>query len=101
MLAALAQETRLRLYRLLVKRGPEGYTPGEIGERLDVAAPTLSFHLRALSNAGLVAARREGRHLHYSVNFDQMDALVAFMTDQCCSLATADGRGAACGTARR
>ncbi len=87
-LAALAQESRLALFRLLVKRGPEGYTPGEIGERLRIPAPTLSFHLKSLSAAGLVGVRREGRFLFYSANFGQMNEIVGFMTDHCCSLAT-------------
>jgi ArsR family transcriptional regulator, arsenate/arsenite/antimonite-responsive transcriptional repressor len=95
-LAALAQESRLSLFRLLVKRGPEGYTPGAIIERLAIPAPTLSFHLKALSAAGLVVVRREGRFLYYSANFDKMNALVEFLTEQCCSLATGDCSGANC-----
>lgn len=95
-LAALAQESRLALFRLLVKRGPEGYTPGEIIERLGIPAPTLSFHLKTLSTAGLVVVRREGRFLFYSANFDKMNGLVAFLTEQCCSLATGDCSDAAC-----
>lgn len=87
-LAALAQESRLALFRLLVKRGPEGYTPGEIIGRLDIPAPTLSFHLKTLSTAGLIDARREGRHLFYSANFDTMNGILGFLTDHCCSLAT-------------
>jgi DNA-binding transcriptional ArsR family regulator len=87
-LAALAQESRLALFRLLVKRGPEGYTPGEIIGRLDIPAPTLSFHLKTLSTAGLIDSRREGRHLYYSANFDTMNGILGFLTDHCCSLAT-------------
>ena len=68
-LAALAQESRLALFRLLVKRGPEGYTPTELTEKLGVPAPTLSFHLKELQRAGLIEARREGRHLFYRPNF--------------------------------
>src|ERR1700685_3981730 len=64
-LNALASDPRLTVYRLLVKRGPEGYTPSELIERLDVPAPTLSFHLKGLMHAGLVASRRERRNLHY------------------------------------
>ncbi len=96
-LAALAQESRLALFRLLIKRGPEGFTPGEIIERLGIPAPTLSFHLKTLSTAGLVEARREGRFLFYSARFDRMNSLVGFLTEQCCSLATADCSDAACG----
>lgn len=88
-LFALAQESRLAVFRLLVKRGPKGYTPGELAERLSLPAPTLSFHLKELVNAKLIAARRDGRFLYYSVNFDRMRAVVDFLTDQCCSLADA------------
>ena len=86
-LSALASEARLAAFRLLVRRGPAGYTPTELTRRLDVPAPTLSFHLRELVNAGLVASRREGRNLHYSPNLDRMQSLVGFLTENCCSLA--------------
>lgn len=86
-LGALAQESRLAVFRLLVKRGPEGFTPSVIAEKLDIAAPTLSFHLKELQNAGLVSARREGRFLFYSTRFDRMKGLVGFLTDECCSQA--------------
>ena len=86
-LGALASEARLGVFRLLVKRGPEGYTPSELSERLGVPAPTLSFHLKELVNAELVTSRREGRNLYYSPNFERMHALVGFLTDNCCSLA--------------
>jgi ArsR family transcriptional regulator, arsenate/arsenite/antimonite-responsive transcriptional repressor len=86
-LSALASEARLAVYRLLVKRGPEGYTPSELTVRLDLPAPTLSFHLKGLSQAGLVASRREGRNLYYSPNFERMHALVGFLTENCCGLA--------------
>jgi ArsR family transcriptional regulator, arsenate/arsenite/antimonite-responsive transcriptional repressor len=86
-LGALAQESRLALFRLLVKRGPDGFTPSVIAEKLDIAAPTLSFHLKELQNAGLIAVRREGRFLFYSTRFDRMKGLVAFLTDECCSQA--------------
>jgi ArsR family transcriptional regulator len=88
-LGALASESRLAVFRLLVKRGPQGYTPSELIERLDVAAPTLSFHLKELMHAGLVVNRREGRNLYYSPNLERMNALVAFLTENCCSLADA------------
>jgi ArsR family transcriptional regulator len=86
-LSALASDPRLTVYRLLVKRGPEGYTPSELVERLHVPAPTLSFHLKGLMHAGLVVSRRESRNLYYSPNFDSMNALVGFLTENCCSLA--------------
>ncbi len=87
-LAALAQESRLALFRLLVKRGPEGYAAGNIGERLGIPSTTLSFHLKALAQAGLVTARKDGRFLFYAANFARMNQLVSFLTDHCCSLAT-------------
>jgi DNA-binding transcriptional ArsR family regulator len=92
-LAALAQESRLALFRLLVKRGSEGYTPTQLAEKLAVPAPTLSFHLKELQRAGLIGVRREGRFLFYSPNFPQMNELIGFLTENCCSLADKD-----CGT---
>lgn len=89
-LSALAQESRLAVFRLLVRRGPEGFTPSEIADRLDIAGPTLSFHLKELQHAGLISARREGRFLFYSTRFDQMESLIGFLTDECCSQATGD-----------
>lgn len=86
-LSALASEARLAVFRLLVQRGPEGYTPSQLHKRLNLPAPTLSFHLKGLAQAGLVASRRDGRHLYYSPNFEHMSALVGFLTDNCCSLA--------------
>ena len=83
-LAALAQESRLALYRLLVKRGPGGLGPGELSEKLGVPAPTLSFHLKALTHAGLIEQRREGRNLYYSAAYPRMNDLLAFLTDNCC-----------------
>lgn len=86
-LSALASEARLAVFRLLVRRGPAGYTPSDLTRRLGVPAPTLSFHLRELVNAELVASRREGRHLFYSPNLERMNALVGFLTEHCCVLA--------------
>jgi ArsR family transcriptional regulator len=85
-LAALAQETRLAVFRLLVKRGPDGFAAGEIGEVLAIPGPTLSFHLKELARAGLVTARRRSRFMHYSANFEHMNALVEYLTENCCSL---------------
>jgi ArsR family transcriptional regulator len=87
-LGALASESRLAVFRLLVRRGPEGYTPSELASNLDIPAPTLSFHLRELSRAGLITGRREGRNLHYSPNLARMNGLVSYLTDNCCSLAS-------------
>jgi len=89
-LSALASEPRLTVYRLLVKRGPQGYTPSELTGRLDIPAPTLSFHLKGLVQAGLVVSRREARNLFYSPSFERMNALVGFLTENCCSLADQD-----------
>lgn len=86
-LSALASEARLAVFRLLVKRGPEGYTPSELTKRTEVPAPTLSFHLKGLVQAGLVVSRRDGRNLYYSPNFEHMNALVGFLSENCCSLA--------------
>lgn len=86
-LSALASEPRLAVFRLLVKRGPEGYTPSELTRRLDVPAPTLSFHIKGLVQARLVVSRRDGRNLYYSPNLQRMNALVGFLTENCCSLA--------------
>ncbi len=82
-LGALAQETRLAIFRLLVERGPEGMAAGAIAERLRIPAATLSFHLAQLGHAGLVAPRRESRSLIYSANFANMNALVAYLTENC------------------
>jgi DNA-binding transcriptional ArsR family regulator len=71
----------------LVKRGPQGFTPSIIAQKLNVAGPTLSFHLKELQHAGLVEARREGRFLFYSARFDRMKGLVGFLTEECCSQA--------------
>ena len=89
-LAALAQESRLAIFRLLVQAGPQGISVGRIGEqlaRLDAAtAPaTLSFHLKELSHAGLIESRQEGRFIFYSANYMAMNALMAFLTENCCA----------------
>lgn len=92
-LAALAQESRLDVFRLLVQAGPEGVPAGRIGERLGLPGPTLSFHLNQLRQAGLVIFRREGRSLIYLAEYDAMNALLAYLTENCCQ-----GDAAACGT---
>ena len=83
-LAALAQGTRLGVYRLLVQRGPEGLPPGTIAEKLDLPNATLSFHLKELSQAGLVSARQEGRFIYYAANYPAVNALVGYLTENCC-----------------
>lgn len=85
-LGALAHDSRLAIHRLLVKRGPQGYTPSELAATLEMPAPTLSFHLRELARAGLIECRREGRFLYYSAAFKRMRDLIGFLTDKCCSL---------------
>jgi ArsR family transcriptional regulator, arsenate/arsenite/antimonite-responsive transcriptional repressor len=86
-LGALAQESRLAIYRLLVKRGPDGYSPTDLVEKVGIPAPTLSFHLKELQRAGLISSRREGRFLYYGANFERMRGLIGFLTEKCCSLA--------------
>lgn len=83
-LSALAQETRLEIYRLLVKAGPEGMPAGEIAKRLKVLPATLSFHLAHLARSGLVHSRQQGRFVIYSADFPEMEALLAFLTEDCC-----------------
>jgi ArsR family transcriptional regulator len=87
-LGSLAQETRLSIYRLLVKRGPEGLAAGAIAEALDVPGSSLSFHLHHLMRAGLITQERRSRQLIYAANFGRMNALVAFLTENCCGGAT-------------
>jgi DNA-binding transcriptional ArsR family regulator len=91
-LSALAHSSRLEVFRLLVKRGPEGYAAGDIGERLDIPGPTLSFHLKELSQADLIESRREGRFLFYTASMERMNALVGFLTENCCSLGSPGSR---------
>ena len=83
-LAALAQVTRLAIFRLLVQAGPEGLCAGDIASQLDLAPATLSFHLKELSNAGLLEPRQEGRFIYYAPDFDGMNSLVAYLTENCC-----------------
>jgi DNA-binding transcriptional ArsR family regulator len=83
-LAALAHGLRLQVFRMLVVAGPEGLTPGAIAEQLDVPGATLSFHLKELMHAQLVTQQREGRNLIYRAAFDHMDALLGFLTANCC-----------------
>lgn len=83
-LGALAQEHRLALFRLLVQAGPEGLAAGAIAEALGVPASSLSFHLAQLTNAGLIAQRRDGRSLIYSADYGAMTALLGFLMENCC-----------------
>jgi ArsR family transcriptional regulator, arsenate/arsenite/antimonite-responsive transcriptional repressor len=88
-LSALAQESRLAIFRLLVQAGPAGLAAGAIGEALGVPPATLSFHLAGLARAGLAQSRQDGRFVIYSADFGAMNALVGFLTENCC-------QGAAC-----
>src|SRR5262249_42969825 len=83
-LAALAQETRLSIFRLLVQAGAAGGPPRVTCETLEVPAATLSFHLKELSHAGMVSSRQEGRFIYYSTDYDRMAALMTFLTENCC-----------------
>ena len=83
-LAALAQESRLAVFRLLVQAGPDGMAASKIAEQISVTPSALSFHMKELSHAGLVTSRQEGRFVIYSANFGTMNDLIAFLTENCC-----------------
>ena len=83
-LAALSQETRLGIYRLLVQQGPEGLSVGAIADKMNVNGATLSFHLKELANAGMIVARQAGRFVFYTANYDTMNGLLAYLTENCC-----------------
>lgn len=84
-LSALAQESRLDIFRLLVRKGPQGLSPGELSEAMEIPPATMSFHLKELSRAGLLTSRREGRSIIYSADFDGMRTLIDFLLENCCS----------------
>ena len=94
-LAALAQESRLLVFRLLVQKGPEGMHPSDISVRLKLSPATLSFHLKALTHAGLIRAQPEGRHIRYSADFKSMNALLDYLTENCCQGRACEARPAA------
>ncbi len=83
-LAALAQDNRLEIFRLLVQAGPEGMPAGAVASALDLAPNTLTFHFDRLRAAGLVTVRRDGRSMIYAAQFEQMNSLLGFLTDNCC-----------------
>jgi len=83
-LAALAQESRLEIFRLLVQKGPEGLCVTDIGGNLGIAAATLSFHLKELNRAGLITQRKASRHIYYAPDFAVMNSLITFLTENCC-----------------
>jgi len=84
-LSSLAQESRLIVFRLLVKAGPGGKTPGEIAEQLSMPPATLSFHLKELRLAGLISSQKRGRSISYSTNYQTMQSLMQFLSEDCCS----------------
>ena len=83
-LAALAQETRLAVYRLLVEHAPEGLPAGQVAERLGIAPTSLSFHLKELTRAGLINPRQDGRFVWYRADLDAMNGVVGYLTENCC-----------------
>lgn len=91
-LAALAQEHRLRIFRLLVEQGPSGMPAGEIAEEVGIGPTNMSFHLKELDRAGLLRSTREGRFIRYALNVDGMRELLTYLTEQCCQ-----GRPELCG----
>ncbi|AXA90816.1 helix-turn-helix transcriptional regulator [Massilia sp. YMA4] len=101
-LAALAHESRLATFRLLVQAGPSGLAASRIAEALGIPASSLSFHLKELSHAGLVTSRQDGRYLFYAAQYDAMNALLGFLTENCCGGAPcsvaepADAAGCGC-----
>ena len=88
-LSALAQPSRLEVFRMLVQAGPQGLAAGQIAAQMGIPAPSLSFHLKELTHAGLTDARQDGRYVIYTARFDTMNALLGFLTENCCG-------GAAC-----
>jgi DNA-binding transcriptional ArsR family regulator len=84
-LSALAQHTRLEIYRLLVSCGPQGMAAGQVAERLKVSPANMSFHFRTLSHAGLISSRQEGRFVYYAANFTVMNGMLAYLTENCCA----------------
>ena len=90
-LSALAQESRLAIFRLLIEQGPEGLPVGVVGERLGLPSATLSFHLKELLHAGLVTSRQSGRYIYYAPVIAAVDGLVGYLTENCCA-----GSGGSC-----
>src|SRR3954470_12165602 len=97
-LAALAQENRLDTFRLLVRAGPDGMPAGEVAAALGLPPNTLTFHFDKLREAGLVTVRREGRSMIYAARYDSMNALLGYLTENCCQGAAANCAAPACET---
>jgi ArsR family transcriptional regulator, arsenate/arsenite/antimonite-responsive transcriptional repressor len=85
LLSSLAQEARLGIFRILVQAGNAGLSVGNIAEKLGIPNSTLSFHLKELTHAGLINARQESRYIYYSANYDEMNNLLAYLTENCCA----------------
>jgi DNA-binding transcriptional ArsR family regulator len=100
-LSALAQENRLDAYRLLVQAGPDGLAAGEVAASLGVSPNTLSFHLDRLREAGLIGVRRDGRSMIYAAQFDTMNSLLGYLTENCCGGASECAPAVVCKPARR
>jgi DNA-binding transcriptional ArsR family regulator len=95
-LSSIAQEARLDIFRLLVQAGSEGLPAGSIGESLSIPASTLSFHLKELSHAGLINSRQVSRFIYYSANYEAMNGLLAYLTENCCAGAEECAPGTTC-----
>lgn len=100
-LSALAQETRLSIFRLLVQAGPEGISAGKLAETLGAPAPTLSFHLQQLRHAGLVDSTRNGTQIIYSADYEAMNSLLAYLTANCCQGQSCHDESVCCPTEKR
>ena len=100
-LAALAQENRLDAYRLLVEAGPDGLPAGEVASTLGLSPNTLTFHFDRLREAGLVTVRRDGRSMIYAAQFDRINGLIGYLTENCCGGALVCAPAAACTPARK
>src|ERR1700735_3213215 len=100
-LSALAQENRLDAYRLLVQGGPDGVAAGEVATALGLSPNALTFHFDRLREAGLIAVRRDGRSMIYAAQFDTMNALLGYLTENCCGGATQCAPAVACKPARK
>lgn len=85
LLSSIAQEARLDIFRVLVQAGSEGLAAGVIGEKLQIPASTLSFHLKELSISGLIKSRQISRFIYYSANYEEMNGLLAYLTENCCA----------------
>jgi ArsR family transcriptional regulator len=95
-LSSIAQEARLEIFRILVQSGPDGLSAGSIGESLQIPASTLSFHLKELSHAGLINSRQVSRFIYYSANYEAMNGLLAYLTENCCAGAKDFGPASTC-----